>query len=74
MEAEACAENEQFISKDQQIVMALPDNEISVETRLKKGDATPAPVHKDDVSEMTGSTRESKAKAYADKAVKVVAA
>lgn len=74
MEAEACAENEQFISKDQQIVMALPDDEFSVETRVTKGDAAPLPAHNDDVSDMTGSTRESKAKAYADKAVKVVAA
>ena len=75
MEAEANAETEVFISKDQQIAMALQDEDISVETRLTKGDAAPPPARQldDDLSEMTGSTRESKAKAYADKAVKEVA-
>ena len=74
MESEAQAEYEPFLSKDQQMVMALPNDKISVETRLTKGDAAPPPAHTDDVFEMTGSNRESKAKTYANKAVKEVAA
>ena len=76
MEAEACAETEVFISKDHQIVLAREDDIISVETRLTKGDAAPpqALPNSDELSDITGSTRESKAKAYADKAVKEVAA
>ena len=50
--------------------MAVDSDNISAKTRLPKGDATP-PNNSDDISEMTGSTRESKAKSYADKAVKV---
>ena len=73
MEAEANAEAEEFISKDQQAAMALDNDDVSTETRLTKGDAVPPSVN-DDVSEMTGSTRESKAQAYAEKATRAVAA
>ena len=80
------AEREIFISKEHQIAMALDDDIISVETRLTKGDAQPPPVTTntdkgtdkdtsppDDLSELTGSTRESKANRYAANAVKEVA-
>ena len=43
MENEMNAEKEVFISKDHQIAMALDDDIISVETKLKKGDAPPLP-------------------------------
>ena len=76
MEAEACAETDVQISKDHQIALARDDDDISCETRLTKGNAVPPSAEKnsDDISDMTGSTRESNAKAYADKAVKEVAA
>lgn len=76
MEAEACAETEAHIGKDEQMAMAREDDDISLETRLTKGDAVPPSSlpNSDEISDMTGSTRESKAKAYADKAVKEVAA
>ena len=61
-----------YISKDQHRALALDDDEVSVETKLTKGDAAPPPASKDVFSEMNGSTRESKSKAYADSAVKVV--
>ena len=67
MESEPLAEYEPFISKDQQLVMAMDTDNFSV-ARLTKGDAAP-PHYSDDVSEMAGSTREPKAKPYADKAV-----
>ena len=74
MEDEVNAEREVFISKDHQRALAMDeDDEISVETRLTKGDAAPPAATTDDVSEMTGSTRESKAKAYAESAVNEVA-
>ena len=73
IESMALAEKDTFISKDQEAAMAMEDDNISIETRLTKNEAAPT-LHNDDVSEMTGSTRESKAQAYADKAVKVVAA
>ena len=75
MEDEANAEAEIFISKDHQRALTMDeDSVVSEETRLTKGDRTPPAASSDDVSEMTGSTRESKAKAYADSAVKEVAA
>ena len=86
LENEMNAEREIFISKEHQIAMALDDDIISVETRLTKGDAQPPPVKNntdtstvkdasppDDLSELTGSTRESKANRYAANAVKEVA-
>ena len=73
MEDQANAEVAVFISKDHQRALTLDDDTvISDETRLTKGDK--APPGADDMSEMTGSTRESKAKRYADSAVKDVAA
>ena len=72
MEIEALADHDPFISKDQQLALALSSDDVSEETRLTKGDAAP-PTYSCDISDMTGSTRESKAKAYADKAVKEVA-
>ena len=66
-----------YISKEHQQALAMDNDEVSVETRLTKGDAAPTPAITikdavDDQSEMTGSTRESKAKKYADEAVKEV--
>ena len=69
------AERELFISKDYQLAMALDDDIISVEIRLNKGDAPHPPSDNnkdqdfkkersnssDEVSEVTRSTRESKA-------------
>ena len=79
MEAEVNAEPTAFISKDHQRAMALDTDEVSVETRLTKGDAAPPPAihiaeNDEDQSALSGSTRESKAKRYADAAVKEVAA
>ena len=77
MENEMNAEEETFISKHHQLAMVLDDDIISVEKRLTKGDAPPPPVQQlcnsDEVSDITGNTRESKAKLYAEKAVKEVA-
>lgn len=85
LENEMNAEQEIFISKEHQMAMALDDDIISVETRLTKGDAPPPPIANstddgpdkdatnDDLSELTGSTRESKANRYAANAVKEVA-
>ena len=56
---------------------AEEDDDVSLESRLTKGDQTPpAAVNKDDtdLSTLTGETRESKAKAYAAEATKAVAA
>ena len=75
MENEANAEIEVYISKDHQRALTLDDDSfVSEETRLTKGDAAPPAAKSDELSDMTGSTRESKAKAYADSAVKEVAA
>ena len=67
-----------YISKEHQQVMAAEgDDDFSLESRLTKGDQTPAAaVDKEDtdVSTLTGETRESKAKAYAAEATKAVAA
>ena len=75
MEDAALAEVDVFVSKDQQKAMALDEDDISEETRLTKGDKTPPPAQgsNEDVSTMTGDTRESKAQRYADSAVKEVA-
>ena len=72
MEDAALAEVEIFVSKDQQKAMAIDEDDVSDETRLTKNDKTPESIN-GDISEMTGSTRESKAQRYADKAVKDVA-
>jgi hypothetical protein len=78
LEDEANAEPVVYISKDHQRALALDTDEVSVETRVTKGDAAPPPAlldgKEDELSAMTGSTRESKAKRYADEAVKAVAA
>ena len=61
MEDEVIAEPEIYIYKDQQRALQLGnDDDISAETRLTKGDVAPPPATTEDVSEMTGSTRESK--------------
>ena len=73
MENMAIAEVEVFVSKDQQKAMAMDDDDISEETRLTKGDRAPPPLPDEEMSEMTGCTRESKAKRYANEAVKEVA-
>ena len=67
-----------YIPKEHQQTLAIDKDEISEEARLTKGDAAPpTTTHttspKDDLSTLTGSTRESKAKACADSAVKKVA-
>ena len=77
MDGEVNAVPVAYISKDHQQALAMDFDEVSVETRLTKGDAAPTPAIRimdevDDQSEMTGSTRESKAKRYADDAVKEV--
>ena len=77
MEEEANAIPEPFISKDHQQALAIDDDEVSIETRLTKGDEAPTPAIEiknttDDQSDMTGSTRESKSKRYAEAAVKKV--
>ena len=72
------AEREIFISEHHQQAMAVEGDDVeSVETRLTKGDkpppaATSNVTYADDASTLTGDTRESKAKAYADKATKAV--
>jgi hypothetical protein len=85
LENEMNAEQEIFISKEHQMAMALDDDIILVKTRLTKGDAPPPLIANstddgpdkdatnDDLSELTGSTRESKANRYAANAVKEVA-
>ena len=78
MEEEVNAVQVQYISKDHQQALAMDGDEVSVETRLTKGDAAPTPVilveePQDEQSEMTGSTRESKAKKYAAEAVREIA-
>ena len=50
----------------------MDTDDVSAETRLTKGDAAPPPAPKDDLSDMTGSTRESKAQRYANAQVKEV--
>ena len=61
------AEKEVFISASHQIAMAAEGDEVeSVTTRLTKGDVAPPTIKpSDDLSALTGETRESKAKAYA---------
>ena len=60
MEMEANAEPQAYISKDHQRAMALDNDEVSVETRLTKGDAAPPLAvggeENDELSAMTGST------------------
>ena len=51
----------------------MDDDDISEETRLTKGDRAPPPLPDEEMSEITGCTRESKAKRYANEAVKEVA-
>ena len=57
-----------FISKDHRQAIGMDDDECSVESRLTRVDATPE-VAQEEVSILTESTRESKAKAYAAEAV-----
>ena len=65
MENEANAEVQVYLSKDQHRTLALDGDDILEETRLTKGDKAPPPATSDDLSDMTGSTRESEAKRYA---------
>ena len=65
MENEANAEVQVYLSKDQQRALAMYDDKISEETCLTKGDKAPPSAPSDNLSDMTGSTRESKAKRYA---------
>ena len=73
VEDHANAEIQIFISKDHQIALAMGLDDALVETRLTKGDAAPPPIPKDDFSDMTGSTRESKAQRYVNTQGKEVA-
>ena len=76
MEANLTADREVYISKDQQIAMAMDGNDDgSIESRLTKGDKAPPSAKKatDEISALTGETRESKAKAYAAEELKKVA-
>ena len=67
-----------YISKEHQQVMAAEgDDDLSVESRLTKGDQIPTVADDEDnsdLSTLSGETRESKAKAYAAEATKAVAA
>lgn len=76
MENNFCVEREIFISKDQQVVYAMDGNEhVSVESKLTKEDVISPPAAKsnDNISALTGKTRESKAKSYAVEDSKKVA-
>ena len=72
------AEREIFISEQHKLAMAVEGDDVdSVNTRLTKGDDPPpaaksSMLNSDEASTLTGDTRESKAKAYADKATKEV--
>ena len=70
----ANTETEIFISKDQQQALVLDTDDISMETRLTKGDAAPPAPISDELSHMIDSTRELNTKAYIDSSVKEVAA
>ena len=60
------ASNEVFISESHQKALAIDGDDIeSVATRLTKDDDAPPAAKGDDLSALTGETRESKAKAYA---------
>ena len=60
------ASNDVFISESHQRALATDGDDInSVTTRLTKGDDAPPAAKSDDLSTLTGETRESKAKAYA---------
>ena len=76
MEMEINAEPQGFISKDHQRAMAMDTDDVSIETRLTKGNAAPPPAindaDNDEMSALSNSTRESKAQRYADSAVKDV--
>lgn len=70
------AQREIFITKDQQVAMAMKgDDDASIESKLTKGDIAPpsAVKNNDNISVLTGETRESKAKAYAAEESKKVA-
>ena len=65
MEDKINTETVAYISKNHQRSMAMDNDEILDETRITKGDhAFPTANKNDELSELTGSTRESKAKAY----------
>ena len=69
--------NEVFISKAQKSAMAVEGDDVAtLDTKLTKGDQAPPAaesVASDGLSDLTGNTRESKAKAYAVKESKKVA-
>ena len=70
MEDKVNTKREIYIPKDQQRTLTLnEDDDLSEETKLAKGDVAPRPVTTDNVSEMTGSIRESKAKVYSNSVV-----
>ena len=75
LEMNITSEKEVFISQSHQQALATENDDIaSVETRLTKGDVAPPKLdNPDDVSALTGETRESKAKAYAAAETKKVA-
>ena len=73
MDDKVNAEVKMLISKDQQRALTLDTNKVSVETCLTKGDTAPPATKSDELSDMDGSTTESKVKA-ANSAVKKVAA
>ena len=75
MEEKMNAEPEIYILKEHQQALSIDKDEIYEEARLTKGDAPPQTTTdttspKDNLSASTDSTRESKAKAYADSVVK----
>ena len=72
MENEANTQVEIFISKDQQRSLALDTYEMSVEIWLTKGYIAPPTAKSDELLDITGSSRELKAKVYSDRTVKEV--
>ena len=67
LEENITVEREISLSKDQQTVIVIDGgNEAYVETRITKGDVAPATTDtaSEDISVLTGDTRESKAKAH----------
>ena len=62
MEDEANAEVQIYLSKDQQWALAMDGDNVPEETCLTKGDKAPPTAPSEDLSDMMGSIRDSKAK------------
>ena len=67
--------NKRYICKDHQRALAMENDELSMESLLTKGDVIPPSSYNtknDGILVITGSTRESKAKLYTVKEVKII--